>query len=513
MGVDFGIASSEISAKELLGSTSKEIEHIMHENFAAQVTHILLEWSTVCIAFFTVILIYMHFRIKGDVSTLIIGLAFFCSGVLDLFHTLADAQLLIKVEDYSSFIPFTWTLSRFLYAFILITGVTIAFLMKKRKIGKNDGRILIVTGLVFGLIAYLAIHISAVSENLPQTIYPDNIIVRPFDIGPLVLFIFAGIYVFPRFYKSERSIFAGAILLCAIPGIASEMHIAFGSERLLDNHFIIAHSLKIFQFLVPFSGLVLDYFVTYQKEMKAVIALESAQLSLRDKTLELEDKNKELERFAFIVSHDLQQPISNVGSFIELFKKEYYGNLEEGAKKYIDYIDLATGRIKGLVKGLLDYSRIGKSEEKEKIDCSLMMNEILEDLGFLIKDCQAEIEIKELPIVEAYRVELRLLLQNLLSNSLKYRREDAHPIISIRSNEEEKNWEFAVEDNGIGIEEKYKEKIFIIFQRLHSNSEYEESGIGLAHCKKIIDLHGGKIWVESDGLKGTTFLFTIPKNV
>ncbi|HMH22074.1 MAG TPA: ATP-binding protein [Puia sp.] len=239
----------------------------------------------------------------------------------------------------------------------------------------------------------------------------------------------------------------------------------------------------------------------------------SLERKVRVRTVELESKNKELEQFAYVASHDLQEPLRTTSAFVELFQKEYRGRLDGNADKYLDFIVQASDRMKILVKDLLDYSRIGKEKNSKLVDCNKLLEEILEDLAKIIKESNATIEAYELPAIHAYPTELKLLFQNLITNAIKFRRRDRPPRITIRPNLENGYWKFLFADNGIGIEKAFHERIFIIFQRLHNRSEYEGSGIGLSHCKKIAELHGGRIWVESTPGEGSDFFFTISTDI
>jgi len=244
-----------------------------------------------------------------------------------------------------------------------------------------------------------------------------------------------------------------------------------------------------------------------EKEIRETnITLEKKVLQ---RTAELESKNKELEQFAYVASHDLQEPLRTTSSFVELIRKQYHGKLDGNADKYIDYVIQASDRMKTLIKDLLDYSRIGREKKFEPVDCNVTFGEVMADLAKVIKENKAEIIANRLPLVYAFPTELKLLFQNLISNSIKFQKPGIAPKIEISANKENGHWHFVFRDNGIGIEKQYQQRIFIIFQRLHNRSEYEGSGIGLAHCKKIVELHGGKIWVESEAGRGSTFHFTL----
>jgi signal transduction histidine kinase/ligand-binding sensor domain-containing protein len=224
---------------------------------------------------------------------------------------------------------------------------------------------------------------------------------------------------------------------------------------------------------------------------------------------ELERKNKELEQFAYVASHDMQEPLRTTSSFVELLQKQYHGKLDEKADKYLTYIVQASDRMKVLIKDLLDYSRIGKAESQVKVDCNVVLEETLADLTVVIRETGAEITSDPLPVITGYPTEMKQLFQNLLTNAIKFRKKEVTPKIRITVKKNKNAYEFSFKDNGIGIDKKHSDRIFIIFQRLHSRNEYQGSGIGLAHCKKIVELHGGRIWIDSKPDEGTKFLFTI----
>ncbi|TGM56569.1 PAS domain S-box protein [Leptospira adleri] len=225
---------------------------------------------------------------------------------------------------------------------------------------------------------------------------------------------------------------------------------------------------------------------------------------------ELEAKNKELEQFAYLASHDLQEPLRTVSNYIQILQEDYEKTLDETAHGHLKTIDLATKRMSALVKALLMYSRIGRDRKLIQVDCNVLMGEVVSDLESLILQSGAKITKDTLPSLKVYEIEFRQLLQNLLTNAIKFRQKNLLPEVRVRAVQEGDLWKFSVQDNGIGIAPKYFDRIFFIFQRLHHESDYEGYGIGLANCKKIVELHGGKIWIESAPKLGSTFHFTIP---
>ncbi|MEP6952399.1 MAG: PAS domain S-box protein [Ginsengibacter sp.] len=238
-------------------------------------------------------------------------------------------------------------------------------------------------------------------------------------------------------------------------------------------------------------------------------AMGKSEARLEIKNRELEQKNKELEQFAYVASHDLQEPLRTTISFVEIFKQQYFGRLDSKADKYLSYIVQASDRMRVLIEDLLDFSRIGINKEVEKVDCNMVLQDVITDIDKALKDAGAEIKAEYLPVISGYAIELKQLFQNLILNSIKFRKKDVPLKIDIEAEKKDDYWRFAFTDNGIGIEKQHNERIFIIFQRLHTRSEYQGSGIGLSHCKKIVELHHGKIWVESKPGVGSTFYFTI----
>jgi signal transduction histidine kinase len=240
--------------------------------------------------------------------------------------------------------------------------------------------------------------------------------------------------------------------------------------------------------------------------------LKQTEEKLKDYTSDLKNSNLELEQFAYVASHDLQEPLRTTSNFVDLFQRQYKGKLDGKADQYLVYIMQATDRMRGLINDLLEYSRIGAKKELQQVDTRIILQEVVADLGAAITDAGADISADQLPVISGYRTEVKQLFQNLIINGIKFRKKNMHPQIRISSEIKDGSWKFAFTDNGIGIEQQHTKKIFAIFQRLHSRKEYEGSGIGLSNCKKIVELHKGKIWVESTPGTGSTFHFTILKN-
>ncbi|MGB9004802.1 MAG: ATP-binding protein [Candidatus Aminicenantales bacterium] len=231
-----------------------------------------------------------------------------------------------------------------------------------------------------------------------------------------------------------------------------------------------------------------------------------------DKTIsELARSNKELEQFAYIASHDLQEPLRMVASFTQLLAERYKDQLDEKAKKYIDYAVDGAVRMQRLINDLLTYSRVGtRGKPPEPADSNSVLGEAIKNLAAMIEENRAVITNDELPTVLADASQLVQVFQNLLANSIKFRGKD-NPRIHVSAQDHGREWIFSIRDNGIGIDPQYADRVFLIFQRLHTKEEYPGTGIGLAICRRIVERHGGKIWFESKPGKGSTFFFTLPK--
>ncbi len=227
---------------------------------------------------------------------------------------------------------------------------------------------------------------------------------------------------------------------------------------------------------------------------------------------EIMRSNEELERFAYIASHDLQEPLRMVNSFTELLRQDYGEKMDDQAKEYMHFITDASGRMQLLVADLLEYSRVGIEDSGFlEFSASKQVRHAIDNLKEAIEETQAQITVDEMPDVYANPVRFSRLIQNLIGNAIKYRSPDRVPEIHVGVEEQSKVWKFSVHDNGIGIREEYLEQIFVIFKRLHNKSEYSGTGIGLAVCEKIVESFGGQLWVVSKFGEGSVFYFTLPK--
>ncbi|HEX7765262.1 MAG TPA: ATP-binding protein, partial [Nitrospira sp.] len=234
------------------------------------------------------------------------------------------------------------------------------------------------------------------------------------------------------------------------------------------------------------------------------------QQSLEESNAELARSNADLQQFAYVASHDLQEPLRMIASYTQLLARRYKGKLDSDADDFIGYAVDGANRMQKLINDLLAYSRVTtQGKVFEQVDCNQILEDVLSNLRIAIEENRAVVTHDALPVVTADGGQLGQLFQNLIGNAIKFHGKEpprVHVSVELRNNE----WQFSVLDNGIGVDPQYAERIFVIFQRLHNREEYPGTGIGLAVCKKIVERHGGRIWMQSPIGRGSIFYFTLP---
>lgn len=254
----------------------------------------------------------------------------------------------------------------------------------------------------------------------------------------------------------------------------------------------------------------LDKIIHQQRTLNEMV--KSDNKKMKDTQKVLQEKNDELSQFAHIIAHDLKEPLRSMQAFSDLTISKYKESIPEKGQEFLNHIKTSSKRMALLLDSLLEYAEIGKDKQKSNFSVNELMEELEQDLSQLIKENKATINYNQLPEITAYEFEFKQLLQNLIANAVKFKKEDENIKVKIKANEKNQHWEFLITDNGIGIDSKHQEKIFTIFHRLHKN-RFPGTGLGLANCKKIVEMHNGKIWVDSIPEKGSTFHFTISKHL
>jgi light-regulated signal transduction histidine kinase (bacteriophytochrome) len=253
----------------------------------------------------------------------------------------------------------------------------------------------------------------------------------------------------------------------------------------------------------------------------ALAASRAAEQEVRAQALELEQhtadlrrSNDELEQFAYVASHDLQEPLRKVASFCQLLQRRYGGQLDERADEYIEFAVDGAKRMQQLINDLLAFSRVGRtSEGMTTVDTAAAARQALQALARARQQARAKVDIGDLPTVTGDQTLLTQLFQNLIGNAIKFRAPDRAPRVELRAVREDEFWHFTCTDNGIGIDAEYAERVFVIFQRLHPKDSYTGTGIGLSLCKKIVEYHGGRIWLDTDrpaDAVGSVIHWTLP---
>ncbi len=252
-------------------------------------------------------------------------------------------------------------------------------------------------------------------------------------------------------------------------------------------------------------------FLYYESIVEDVSERRAREAELKEIASSLSRSNMELQRFAHTVAHDLMEPIRTVNTYVEMLARTYRDKIGPDAETHIGFITSSMKRLKNFIDDILAFSRVDwQSNESEHVDMNQVTREVLENLGAVIKESKAEIHVSKLPVVCGERVKYQRLFQNLMSNAIKFRG-DNPPKISITSTKNGRRWLFTLQDNGIGFDNRHAERIFEFFSRLNDQSKYPGSGMGLAVCKRIVELEGGRIWAESSPGKGTKFMFTLPE--
>jgi PAS domain S-box-containing protein len=260
------------------------------------------------------------------------------------------------------------------------------------------------------------------------------------------------------------------------------------------------------------------YIIAFHRDItdrvKASEELKRRMNELTSLNTELEQftyANQELKQFAYTASHQLQEPIRTVGNYTQIIEEDYAGLFDLNGLRHLHIIRDATARMAVLINSLMEFSQLGRNKKLVAVDCHKLIETVIADLKSLLLSSNTIVDVGDMPVINLYEIEIRQLFQNLISNAVKFQKKDTRPLIRIRSERLSDRWKFSVSDNGLGIAAEHFVKIFDIFQRLHTDEEeFEGKGIGLAYCKKIVQLHLGEIWVESALGEGSTFYFTIP---
>ncbi|MGG6295837.1 ATP-binding protein [Leptolyngbya sp. AN02str] len=481
IGLNFGIAESSIDFSTVASLPSDHVTNLLHRTLAGSFVHTILEWSAFCSAIFTVILAFAYFGIQRDATTPIIGMTLLCAGVMDAFHTLAADRLIGASGNDPNLVPFTWALCRMGNALLTMVGVGFFIWLKPRTWTRSTSFV-VAASISLGAIAYATIQICATRQSLPTTLFPNSLITRPWDVIPLVLFLVSGLWIYPKFYQHNPSIFSHALVVSTIPNVATQLHMAFGSTALFDNHFNVAHFLKIVAYFVPLAGLILNYVNVHrevscnnQNLQREIVERKQAEQVLlesehkeREKSHQLEralcelqqaqaqlvqgEKMSSLGQLVAGIAHEINNPVNFIHGNIH-HANQYIQDLlsllnlyqaspnsvdpdiqqkiddidlefiQQDLPKLLNSIQIGSDRIRDIVHALRVFSRLDEAEVKavdlhQGIDSTLMILHSRLKTQPHRPEIAVVKEYATLPLVQCYAGQLNQVFMNILSNAI-----------------------------------------------------------------------------------------------
>jgi len=470
--------------------------------------HSILEWTAFCAASITVVIAYSHYRILHNAVILLVSVTLFFSGCMDALHVLASNHLIGSNIDNQNFIPFSWALSRFLNALFLISGISFLLYIKKQYLIVAS-YVVIAISAVFALLAYLVILYLANIGALPQAIFPNQIINRPYDIFSLALFLFAWLYLFPKFHRNYPSMFSHALIISMIFESTSQLYMVFGSTNIFDHAFNIAHFIKIFAYLTPFLGLLLDYSNTYINKEIEIERRKETEIALAAAKNRAETANKAKSSFLANMSHEFRTPLNGVLGYTQLMERD--PKLTRAQKERVAVIRHSGEHLLSLIDDVLDLSKIeaGRIElQLQDFELNKFLQEIVDTFELRAMQTTINFSYKKLPPLPKYVTgddnRLRQIIINLLSNAMKFTHHGGTVTFKVAYQQDKIHLQ--VEDTGIGISQENKGRIFSPFEQASDELlKSEGTGLGLSISQKLAGLMGGYIQVESELGKGSRF--------
>ena len=461
--------------------------------------HSIAEMFAVVVIFAIFAITWNSRRFSDNAYFLFIGIACLFIGALELVHTLAYRGMGVFPGYGSNLATQLWIAVRYLESLSLL----IAPLFIQRKINIK---------LVFAVyfVATALIILSIFTWNIFPQCYIDGVGLTPFKVISeyVISLILVGAI---SLLLAQRRKFSGNVVkflvASMLASIASEMFFTLYTDVYGVNN-MIGHLLQIVAFYLIYKSLIeIALAEPYQLLFHN---LKKSETELKQTVGKLTRSNADLTEFAYVASHDLQEPLRMVSSYLQLIERRYRDKLDNDGIEFMTFAVDGANRMQKMITDLLIFSRVGtRGKPFAPTDCEIILSQALLNLETSIQESQAVVTHDPLPNLMADSTQMVQLFQNLIGNAIKFRKAQA-PQVHISARLKADDWEFSVRDNGIGIEPHYYERIFVVFQRLHGKGEYPGTGIGLAVCKKVVERHGGQIWVESEPGQGSTFSFTIP---
>lgn len=572
LGIDFDSSTVLFDPIAVIALPPSDLTDTLHRTLAGSYAHTILEWSAFCSALFTAILAFAHFTIKQDITTPVLGITLLCAGVMDAFHTLAADRLIETAANNQDLIPFTWALCRLFNALIGMVGVSLFLVTNMARRWQRNSFTVAFISTVFVLIAYLTIQVCVNSQNLPQTTFPDAVLTRPWDAIPLVLFAIAGLWLYPAFYRRYPSLFSHALIVSTIPNVVTQAHMVFGSTALFDNHFNIAHFLKIVAYLVPFGGLVLDYVYTHRALEKRNIEIlreiqerRVTETKLQQTLADLKhtqaqlihtEKMSGLGQLTSGIAHEINNPVNFIHGnlkplqgytddlldLIALYQITYpkppmaihqkqaaieLEFIQDDLPKLLQSMAVGSERIRDIVKSLRTFSRLDEADYKQAdIHQGLESTLMILQYRFQAKLNQPGVEVirqyGSIPGIECYAGQLNQVFMNVIANALdalEERDRDRTPAqiaaqpstitLTTQLIQADQQVRIAIADNGPGMSESVINRAFDPFFTTKPIGKGTGLGMSISH-QIITEHHHGQIAYHSTPGKGTTLEIQIP---
>lgn len=483
--------------------------------------HTIMEVVATLMALIVGILALIRYYAQRRDMVLMLGVGFIGTAVLDGYHAFVTSPAFAQYfpSPEITLLPWSWNASR---TFLALSMLASWVAWQSESVRGEANRLSPDAIYAGALTAVLMTFCFFAFVPLGPAYFPDAVLGRPQEMIPAGLLLAALIGFASTKHTLDQPL-EHWMIFSMLTGLVCQAVFMSRSTALFDDMFDMAHILKIVSYGVAFVGFSTDISMTWRRtehlteELRSVnhhlerrVAERTAQLEIANRALE--DSNLELQQFAYVASHDLQTPLRSMAGFAQVLEADYAPQLDSTARSHVARIVQACERMHTLVADILTFSRVeARACKFEPAD----LNQIVAQTAAMLEDeiqiSNAEITYEELPTIAGDPAQLSQLLNNLIGNALKYQTTDT-PKIHISAERRGQEWIISVRDNGIGIDAKHQDKIFEIFKRLHSQENYPGTGIGLAICKRIVDRHGGRIWLDSGPGAGSTFRFSLPNH-
>ena len=474
--------------------------------------HTILEALATALALMVGVMALVRFYSKKNNTLLFIGAAFLGTAFLDGYHAVVTSTYFSErfPSTLDSLIPWSWVASRFFLSMFLFLSW---FYWKRQENLGDEGRISEWAIYVATGVATLTSFMFFAFFPLPRAYYPELFFHRPEEFIPAAFFLFALIGYLRKGRWRDDPVEHWLVQALIVGFMGQAVFMSF-SGQLFDVEFDAAHLLKNVSYVFVLVGLLISMYRIFRHA-------EDSTAKLEQQVEDLARSNGELEHFASVAAHDLQEPLRKVQAFGDRLSATSGDALDERGRDYVDRMQSAARRMQLLIDSLLGFSQVGTRDQPfEQIDLAEIAEQAIVDLEIPIEEAGAVVRVGDLPTIDGDPLQMRQLLQNLIGNALKYRRDDETAVIDIASAEpvitpaDASNGlcHIAVQDNGIGFEPQYAEQIFRMFERLHGRTEYLGTGMGLAICRKIVERHGGTITATGTPGVGSTFMIAVPQS-